>query len=214
MLININKIKDFKKNDNLSYKSLLESEDLYKEEIFNEETSKRIEGYRKAIEDVIDKNNDNQEVQKIDIVSIIKAYKNFNGPRFFKSSGMTVDAFYDSKGKKVYINKYLSNEDRHYACAHELAHYLFEDSSAYLDRNQSFSRPSYEAKANQFAYETLLPEKLLENIIIEYKNEKCDSDLNKMFNKDVNELIKYISDKTDVSEFAVYKRLKFLYYIY
>ena len=103
MLININKIKDFKKNDNLSYKSLLESEDLYKEEIFNEETSKRIEGYRKAIEDVIDKNNDNQEVQKIDIVSIIKAYKNFNGPRFFKSSGMTVDAFYDSKGKKVYI---------------------------------------------------------------------------------------------------------------
>ena len=83
-----------------------------------------------------------------------------------------------------------------------------------MDRNQSFSRPSYEAKANQFAYETLLPEKLLKNIIIEYKNEKCDSDLNKMFNKDVNELIKYISDKTDVSEFAVYKRLKFLDYIY
>ena len=214
MLINIHKIKGLQKKDNLSYKSLLESEDLYKEEIFNEKTSTRIEEYRKAIEDIIDKNNDNQEVQKIDIVSIIKAYKKFNGPRFFKSSGMTVDAFYDSKRKNVYINRYLSNKDRHYACAHELAHYLFEDSSAYLDRNKSFSRPSYEAKANQFAYETLLPEKLLENIIIEYKNKKCDSDLNKMFNKDVNELIKYISDKTDVSEFAVYKRLKFLDYIY
>ena len=35
MLINIHKIKGLQKNDNLSYKSLLESEDLYKEEIFN-----------------------------------------------------------------------------------------------------------------------------------------------------------------------------------
>ena len=73
MLINTRKIKGLQKKDNLSYKSLLESEDLYKEEIFNEKTSTRIEGYRKAIEDVIDKNNDNQEIQKIDIVSIIKA---------------------------------------------------------------------------------------------------------------------------------------------